>query len=290
MNSFITFQLSRLRRIRQMSSSEFLHKLIRKFNYMLSPKKNLRRLAFFLDKYSLEFFEDNYQEREEVGAVNFEVKLQRQQVGGDFEPPLIVLLNRAVSQLVDSNIYVQKILEVGSGTGMFAYQVSEKNTRSVTASEFNEGARKWAESNRSRKNLTYCKRSLSDFQSHEFDIVVAIEVVEHIFDYSSFLHQLSLVAPKAIITTPNKNRSAFDSIENTPVYGEHCREWTAGELYWILRVFWRKVNLYSIPNIDQQISLFQKDPDSYIPLVSSVGILTKDHILIAFCEELCFQK
>jgi 2-polyprenyl-3-methyl-5-hydroxy-6-metoxy-1,4-benzoquinol methylase len=233
----------------------------------------------------LTFFPDNYQERQEVGAVNFEVKSKRQETGGYFEQPLIVILNKGVAELIDENC--KNILEVGSGTGIFASEASKDKTRKIIASEFNEGARKYAEMNRAKDNIFYCQQSLSDFSRNEFDLVVSIEVIEHIFDYSSFLYQLSSVAPKAIITTPNKNRNAFDSIVNTPTYGEHCREWTAGEFYWVLRVFYKKVTLYSVPNIDQQISQFLKNPDSYTPSISSVGLLTKEHLLIAKCEEPC---
>ena len=132
------------------------------------------------------------------------------------------------------------------------------------------------------------KLPLSEFTKNEFDVVVSIEVIEHIYDYHSFLLELSSVATKAIITTPNKNRNPFDSIINTPAYGEHCREWTAGEFYWVLRTFYKQVFLYSLPSLDYQIKQFLENPDSYVPLMSSVGVLSKEHILIAKCEEPCF--
>jgi 2-polyprenyl-3-methyl-5-hydroxy-6-metoxy-1,4-benzoquinol methylase len=216
------------------------------------------------------------------------VKIERQQTGGYFEQPLIVLLNRACNQLINSDSSCQKILEVGSGTGIFAYEAAQKNGRQIVASEFNDGARSWAEANRNCDNLTYCKLPLSEFSKNEFDVIVSIEVIEHIYDYHSFLLELSSVAPKAIITTPNKNRNPFDSIINTPAYGEHCREWTAGEFYWVLRTFYKQVFLYSLPNLDHQIKRFLESPDSYVPLMSSVGVLSKEHILIAKCEEPCF--
>jgi hypothetical protein len=90
---------------------------------------------------------------------------------------------------------------------------------------------------------------------------------------------------ESIFSRLYKNRNAFDSIVNTPTYGEHCREWTAGEFYWVLRVFFKKVTLYSVPNLDRQIYQFLKNPDSYTPSISCVGLLTKEHLLIAKCEE-----
>lgn len=111
-------------------------------------------------------------------------------------------------------------------------------------------------------------------------MVVALEVIEHIKDYVGFLKHLKRVAPKAIISTPNKNRSYNDSILSIPEYDEHVREWTAGEFYWVLRVFYKNVNLYTIKNINNNLKLVSLDKE-YIPKIEETGILTKDHILVA---------
>jgi len=281
MKNYINFQIGRYNRIQKMSFPQIASKLRQKLEEVFSLRRNIRRLAFLLDKLSISFYEDNYQERPEVGAVNFEVKTQRQTAGGYFEQPLIVLLNRGVTSLIEEN--EKSILEIGSGTGLFAYETAKDLTRKIVASEFNNGAREWSMSHRSRNNIQYCQYPLSKFSCDEFDLVVTIEVIEHLDNYSSFLNDLSLVAPTLIVTTPNKNRSPFDSIENTPMYGEHCREWTAGEFYWVLRCFFDQVDLYTIPDLKKQINNLKLN-NTYIPQVSGCGILTKEHILIARCQ------
>jgi hypothetical protein len=52
-----------------------------------------------------------------------------------------------------------------------------------------------------------------------------------VLDYGALLRELGRVAPRAVISTPNKNRSALGSIVPTPAFREHVREWTSGEFY-----------------------------------------------------------
>jgi len=228
--------MKRWNRIRGMNRRQIVNKLLQKADWYFSPRKNLRRLVFILDKLILKLFEDKYQERPEYGPSNLEIKLQRQALGGPFEPLDIMLINRAVCTLVGEP---KVILEVGSGTGMFSYMLARSKPEcKIYASEFHDETRKYAEQNRTAPNITHCKFPLSHFKKDEVDLVVAIDVVEHIYAYGRFLMELLLISPKAIITTPNKFRSPFDAVANTPEFDQHVREWSAGEFYWVLRIFW----------------------------------------------------
>ncbi len=280
MNDFISFQNARLRRIQKMSFMQFLNKLQEKIIWFFSVRNNVRRLAFALNRFSIGLFLDNYQERTEIGPVNLEVKLQRQAMGGPFEPPLIVLVNRAATQLIGNT---KSILEVGCGTGMFSYFASQDKSRQIVASEFNNGARRWAQENRASENIKYCNLALEDFDIDSFDLAVAIEVIEHLDDFGSFLLKLQRVAPAAIISTPNKNRSAFDSIANTPIFSQHVREWTTGEFYWVLRCFYDDVQLYTLPEQKSQLKAYQSNTD-FNPKISKCGLLSTNEVLIAYCQ------
>lgn len=281
MNSFASFQTSRLKRIRGMTPAHIITKLKGKFINYFSFRINIRRVAFYLNQYSLRLFVDDYQERKEIGPVNFDSKLRRQAEGGPFEPPIIVLTNRVAAQLVREQ---KNILEIGCGTGMFSYEMSQDSSRRIVASEFDEGARNWARMHRSAPNIEYCELALEEITANSFDIAVAIEVIEHLDDFPLFLKQLGQVANTAIISTPNKHRSPFDSIANTPAYEEHVREWSAGEFYWVLKCFYKQVDIYTIPKLKQELFRYKQD-SSIIPSFSHCGVLCSSEVLVAYCSQ-----
>ncbi len=256
-------------------------RIIEKLRYALGYRPTVRRLGYWLDRYSRGLYDGPYQERPEVGPLNLEVKLQRQRLGGPFEPLEIVLVNRAVASLV--NEHQRRILEVGSGTGLFAWLAGNDPRRSIIASEFDEPARMWASEHRARPNIVYCDQPLEAFAAKEFDLGVAIEVIEHIHAFGPFLRALSRVSDTAIITTPNKQRTPFTSIARTPEYSEHVREWTAGEFLWVLRAFYARVELLTIPAVHQQVAAMQAN-DNYWPRLAACTDLSSAPNLIAVCR------
>lgn len=209
-----------------------------------------------------------YLENPEMGAINWEEKEKRVKEGRQFEWTNIIVLNQAVVTLLGD---MKKIIEVGSGTGCFAWHAAMDKTRHITASEMNVKAKEWAIRNRSAENIKYVSKWLNEFEADSFNVVVAIEVIEHVKDYSSFLKELSRIAPKSIITTPNKNRDKQSAKMSPPQYYCHVREWTAGEFYWVLKVFYNDVKLYSMPNI-------------YLPYCVPINITSRMTPLIAVCE------
>jgi len=278
---FVQFQRARYRRLRKMESAEIGEKLQARLSLMLSYRTLVRRLAYHLNAYSIGLHPDGYMERTEVGPQNIDVKHARVQQGGPFEPHSVSVVNRAAATLLRDE---RSILEVGCGTGMFSYLAAEEPHRMVTASELDEDTLRWTVENRNRQNIDYCSRALTDFDSDEFDIVVAIELIEHVDDFPGFLKSLSRVAPAAIVSTPNKNRSPLDSIANTPVYDEHVREWTAGEFYWVLRAFYGDVKMYTIPNFRKEIERYRFDSNS-VPSVSRCSVLEQAEPLLAMCTK-----
>jgi 2-polyprenyl-3-methyl-5-hydroxy-6-metoxy-1,4-benzoquinol methylase len=263
-----------------MDSQTFRKKLAEKIGYYFSYRNNLRRLAHALDTHSLQFFPDNYVERPEGGPTNIESKLLRQTIGGPFEPYSVSLINRAAVQLVGEPA---TILEAGCGTGMFASFLASQNSKvRITASEFDEKTLAWAREHRSAPNISYVRLTFEECSVDQFDLVVALEVIEHLFDYAGFLRAFSRLAPKAIISTPNKRRDPFSSIANTPAYSEHVREWTAGEFFWVLRCYYDDVELYTLPNFKDQVRRYTAD-SAFVPTVKKCSVLEKEEPLIAKC-------
>jgi hypothetical protein len=206
-----------------------------------------------------------YRERAEYGPVNLQVKLDRVKSGGPFELPEIENLNTAVELLIGQE---KRIVEFGSGTGKFASYVAKDDSRFVVASEFDKQAHCWCLSNiPKRSNLIFINGPIPA-DMRPFDLSVSIEVVEHVADYMFFLKEMSEIAPRSLITTPNRARSASDYYPGPPHYFQHVREWTAGEFYWVLRCFWKDVVLYGLIS-QSEPSFIKIDVDSPLsPLIA----------------------
>lgn len=211
-----------------------------------------------------------YCENAEVGPKNLQVKLERQKNGGPFEWPDIMALNQAVAGLVGD---ATKIVNIGAGTGAFESFAAKDTGRCFVASEFDSECVEWCKSNRSRPNVTYTSLTMGELLGKygKFDLAVSIEVIEHVSEFAAFLTEFRQLADQAIITTPNRDRTLNHALASSPAYKQHVREWDAGEFYWILRVFYREVELYAMP-------------DTVRPVVERVGPLTSMSPLIAVCR------
>jgi len=280
LSELLQFQRARYVRIRAMTASEILRKVRERLTGMFGYRSVVRRAAYHLNAYSIGLLADRYVERSELGPQNLAIKMERQRQGGPFEPHSIALINKAATQLLDPG---GAILEVGCGTGMFSVVAAEDESRRITASEQDTETLNWAKQNRVRPNIEYCSKLLTSFGIDQFDAVVAIELIEHVSDYAGFLENVSRVAPMAIITTPNKNRSPTDSVANTPTYHGHVREWTAGEFFWVLRAFFSDVEMYTIAEFRSNIERHKADPD-FVPCITKCSVLTQSEPLIATCK------
>jgi spore maturation protein CgeB len=192
---------------------------------------------------------------------------KRLKQGKPFEWPNMIALNQAVAGLIGPN---KRIIEIGGGTGYFAYEAAQDPSRSIFCAEPDPDAIAFAKAYRSRPNIFYQQATFAELKG-QYDLVVAIEVIEHIYDYRTFLEKCVELAPCAILTTPNKNREPAAALASPPIYPLHVREWTAGEFYWVLRVFYQQVRLFAMPN-------------PYIPMCVPITVTSTMHPLIAVCE------
>ncbi|MFX0138439.1 MAG: glycosyltransferase, partial [Candidatus Hodarchaeota archaeon] len=243
----------------------FMNRFFNHYGYELQKKGRIEEdFVFDLEDEIIPYYENP-----EAGPINLDEKEKRLKNGGFFEWPNMIALNQTVVSLLGNS---KTILEIGSGTGCFAWHAAMDNNRYIVASEMDKKTLEWTIKNRSSKNIQYVSKLLNEINPNSFDIVVAVDVIEHIKDYSTFLKELSCVAPKAIITTPNKSRNEKSLKMNPPEYYQHVREWTIGEFYWILKVFYQKVRLYSMPN-------------PYIPSYAPINILSRNSPIIAVCYD-----
>lgn len=208
-----------------------------------------------------------YRENAEAGPINLAEKVKRAASSGFFEWPNMVALNWTVASLVGT---ATSIAEIGGGTGCFAHEAAADARRRVICADLDAEAIDWARQNRSRPNIHYLSRILKP-DDGPFDLVVAVDVIEHVADYPAFLRACTALAPRALITTPNRSRSPDANHNGPPQYWQHVREWTAGEFYWVLRAFYKEVRL-----------LAMKDP--HIPESVPVDVDSKLTPLIADCR------
>jgi hypothetical protein len=188
-----------------------------------------------------------YIEREEYGPSNIETKIELGTNGDVFEYPDILAVNRAVARLTPP---ARRVAELGGGTGAFATAAVLNPDVTVVCSELHVPTHEWAKANRPHARVEYLRRPLTKTDG-PFDAVVAIELVEHIADYPRFLTECADLAPRALITTPNRRRNSQSDTWGPPQYVKHVREWTAGEFYWILRCFFDEVHLYGLTGCDE---------------------------------------
>lgn len=210
-----------------------------------------------------------YIEREEAGPANLQVKLERVARGEPFEWPNIVALNQCVAHHFVRD--AKSIVELGAGTGCFAHAAATDPTRRIVCSEFDTEALQWAQTNRPHPNVEYTSSRIEPGE-HRFDLVVAIEVIEHVADFPGFLSLCASLGHRTVITTPNKRRAAETDTIGPPEYYQHVREWSAGELYWVARCFFEDVRLFAMP-------------DQFVPECAAVDVNTRQTPLIAECTK-----
>jgi 2-polyprenyl-3-methyl-5-hydroxy-6-metoxy-1,4-benzoquinol methylase len=189
-----------------------------------------------------------YQDNREFGVQNVSVKISRSKMGIPFELSNEIAINRGVVNLLKNE---KKILNFGCGTGLFESFAAKKFTKSsFVANDLDKQTLKWAKDNRPFKNVRYENLNLRQIYRKygKFDLALAIEVIEHVDDYLSFLKEFSKLSDVAIISTPNRDRNVEEALSISPSIHYHVREWNAGEFYWILKGFYKNVELFTLVN------------------------------------------
>lgn len=209
-----------------------------------------------------------YAENPEEGGKNMAEKLLRAEQGEWFEWPNIVALNWFAATLVGDS---KSIIEIGCGTGCFAYEAAADPKRRILAVDIDQEAVEWAKKHRQRPNIKYQSRIVEEGEG-EYDLVVSLDVIEHVKDYEAFLNLCRSLAPKCIFSISNKLSNSETSQAAPPEYYQHVRKWTAGEFYWVLKTFFDDVELYSMQN-------------ELLPMGTKCSILETASPIIAICRK-----
>lgn len=205
-----------------------------------------------------------YQENPERKGVNMaEVRLKN---GDPLDWPNILALNWATTSLIRD---AKQIVEIGSGTGPFTEYASLDPTRQIDCFEEDDFARNKAIELRSKPNVNFYREYNANLRKR-YDLLVSVEVIEHVDDLGGFLSFCSSLSPRAIFSTPNRLALRGKDHEGPPPYSPHVREFTPGELYWLLRQHYKQVFLYHMPDV-------------FVPWLEPLTLSTQGTPIIAEC-------
>jgi 2-polyprenyl-3-methyl-5-hydroxy-6-metoxy-1,4-benzoquinol methylase len=218
------------------------------------------------ERFYLEESLDAYVENPEMKGVN--MARERLEKGQPFEWPNMLALNWAVTSIIRD---AKKIVEIGSGTGPFADLAAIDSSRTIHCYEQDDYARSWAEKKRDHPNVFYHKK-LETSLSKRYDLLVSIDVIEHVGEMRGFLEMCAALARRAVFSTPNRHVVRNPKDMGPPLYAPHVREFVPGELYWILRQYYRDVYLYHMPDV-------------YVPWLEPMTIVTHGTPIIAECKD-----
>ncbi len=215
-----------------------------------------------------------YQGNPEIGLANIEIKLERVKQGGVFEHPNMIATNNAIAKYFIKD--GMSVINIGSGTATLEYYNHKKYPKcKFLACEMDKKTTAWVKDNRQMPNVICSDEDMTSILKkypNKFDIAITVDAIEHIKDYKSFLDEFSQLSDKAVISTPNRDRYTNKEDLIKPPYKYHTHEFNAGELYFILKMYYKTVKLYSPPEEEK-------------PLLKEVGIYSNYYKLIAYCEK-----
>ena len=203
---------------------------------------------------------------ENPGLPGVNMARERLSRGEPFEWPNMLALNWAATSLIRD---AQSIVEIGSGTGPFAAFASVVPGRILHCFEEDDFARTWAQTHRGRPNVSYFKAYEGNLRDR-YDLLVSIDVVEHVEDLRAFLLFCARLAPRAIFSTPNRDVLRGGGTTGPPDYPPHVREFDPGEFYWMMKQYYADVALYHTPDVN-------------VPWLSPMTIATKGTPIVAEC-------
>jgi len=210
-----------------------------------------------------------YLGNDEYGPVSVTARMEN----GVWEYPDMIVTNQSIGRHFIHD--AKKIVNIGSGVGTFEKNNAVEHRETLfVASEFDASSVEFCKQHRSASNVVFCSDNIETLcQTYgQFDLAVCIDVIEHIKNYGGFLQEFVKLAERAVIATPNRDRGHLGMTDlQTPPYKYHTHEFNAGELYFLLKAFYKKVELYSFPDPCQH---------ELIP----VGIYSSYGKLVAHCH------
>lgn len=142
-------------------------------------------------------------------------------------------LNYKIAEMIDQNYNNNcSVLEIGCGRGDLLKNLSDKGFTALSGCDIDSGIIKKAKSICSIAKLFVCNLESNKDTQKKYDLIVAVEVIEHIFNCHKFIQFISKhldTNGEVIITTPHhgiiKNIliSLFNFDKHFDIIGSHIR-------------------------------------------------------------------
>lgn len=211
-----------------------------------------------------------YKRNVEAGLMDTEIR----DVDGIWEYPGMIVTNQVIGDKFLTND-IKSVVNIGSGVATFEslHAKTHKDVKFL-ACEMDQSSTDWAINNRPYPNVKYSTQNMTEILKNlggsKFDMAITVDVIEHVADYKSFLDEFSMLADRAVISTPNRDMDIV--LAHGPLYKYHVQEFNAGELYFILKMYYRNVELFSAP-------------DPLKPKLVPVGLYSTYEKIYAYCEK-----
>lgn len=141
--------------------------------------------------------------------------------------------------------YIQNknVLEIGSGNGYGSYSLS-RYAKKIVAIDKDSISIEESNKRYSSKNLEFISTSIEEYNTNQrFDVILALQVIEHILDVHRFLKKVILLLNRngiVIFSTPNASTQSYN--ENP----YHYKEFSQNELYNLLSTYFKRINIYGV--------------------------------------------
>jgi len=209
-------------------------------------------------------------------------------------------------------IWKPKIVDVGCGIGVGSNIMSQeadfvwgidKNLKSIQFAQQAFTRQKNGIYYNSQVSFDHMDFMLDTREFMQFDIVVAIEIIEHIEDHGTFL--LNMIAKfskrdkhgnynleeptEFFISTPNRNNKALS--QERPKNTFHVKEWRSGEFLEVLGNYFNNIEL--IDPTCKPVPLNEYQTTTHTPLLARVSnpkVLVNGQELRAYMDKLRLQN
>lgn len=139
------------------------------------------------------------------------------------------------------------VLDAGCGCGYGTHHLATTGAKRVVGVDLAPEAIEYARCHYAARNLEFATTDVTAlaFPSETFDVVVCLEIFEHVTEYERLLVESRRVlkpSGRIIVSTPNKQ--VFSPGQDRPINPWHVREFSADEFVGILASYFRGLRLW----------------------------------------------
>lgn len=169
------------------------------------------------------------------------------------------------------------IVDIGSSIGVGSNILSHE-ARFVWGLDINKEAITFATLAFKRPNLDFAVLDIENPPTRpisQFELVVAIEVLEHLADLEKGIQTIKSMMGKnaiAFLTCPNANNK--EVVENEGKHGYHIQHYNAGQWYELMTKHFNSVTLYSADKLEtwEQEDTVDGNSEDYLILAKVEGV------------------